>query len=135
MTLFREGTYTASYLGICPVFREYLEGHPALKDYPSSVSFIIAGTSAGLFAAVATQPADTIKTRMQANLNNDLKPEYRNTISTVKQIIGGGRGVSALFAGLLPRAVRIVGATFILNEARTRITGMVEASRPGVLSQ
>lgn len=65
MTAFRETFYTAGYLGICPVLKEHLQNLPALEGYPSGIPSVLAGTSAGLLAAVVTQPSDTIKTRMQ----------------------------------------------------------------------
>ena len=36
-----------------------------MKDQSPTTSFLVAGSAAGVLAAVVTQPADTIKTRMQ----------------------------------------------------------------------
>lgn len=74
-TAVREGIFTASYLGLKPVIQEDLTIWPgrSLKDRPTLTTFLAAATS-GLLSAVVTHPFDTIKTRMQANL--DL-PMYR----------------------------------------------------------
>jgi hypothetical protein len=68
-TAIREAVYTGSYLGLCPVLKHYLDKKRLLEGYPPGSSLVAAGISAGLFAAFATQPFDTAKTRMQAFLN------------------------------------------------------------------
>ena len=42
-----------------------MQGTDALKGYSPGANFLIAGCTAGVCAAIVTQPADTIKTRMQ----------------------------------------------------------------------
>jgi len=68
-TAMRESIYTSGYLGVVPVFREYLQQLPSMRQYPESVPTIVSAISGGLFAAFASQPADTIKTRMQVRHN------------------------------------------------------------------
>jgi hypothetical protein len=80
--------------------------------------FSASSIMAGQLAAVVTHPADTIKTRMQANLGS---PAFRTTAGTASHIISHD-GFSALFSGLLPRAVRITCAVFILSECRDLFT-------------
>ncbi len=66
----RESIYTGSYLGLCPVLKGYLDDRDLLQDYPASSSLVLSGITAGLFAAFATQPIDTAKTRQQAFLDS-----------------------------------------------------------------
>lgn len=128
-TFIREGLYTGGYLGVTPVLLEFLKGSSALEGYPSSTPLMIAGITGGLLAVTSTQPFDTIKTRMQANVVPKETPEYRNSITTMQHVMKQGGGLKALWSGIAPRALRIVGATFILNGTRTFIVDKVEASR------
>jgi hypothetical protein len=66
----------------------------------------IAGIAGGAFAASASHPFDTIKTRMQAAMYS--KPEYRTWTSTAATIYKEG-GVLNFWRGLLPRMTRIIG--------------------------
>jgi hypothetical protein len=67
----------------------------------------IAGVVGGVFAASASHPFDTIKTRMQAAMYS--KPEYLTWTSTAATIYKEG-GVLNFWRGLLPRMTRIIGA-------------------------
>ena len=128
-TCVREGLYTGGYLGVTPVLLEALKASPALEGYPSGTPMIIAGITGGLLAVTSTQPLDTVKTRMQAFVVPKENPGYATSISTMKHVIKQGGGILSLWAGIAPRAFRIVGATFILNGTKTFIVDKVEASR------
>jgi membrane associated rhomboid family serine protease len=93
---------------------------------PSAGATLVAsGACAGLLAAVLTQPLDTVKTRMQAYME---QPEYRFAPEAAREMAKAPCGAArALFAGLLPRGVRIVGATMILQAVRTALLGMIAA--------
>ena len=65
MTLGRESFYTAGYLGICPVLHDWIKRQSWAADYPASMPTLVSGITGGLFAGLASQPADTAKTRMQ----------------------------------------------------------------------
>lgn len=70
-TIVREAIFTGAYLGVIPILRERME-----KTWPDVfasrpvTSMALASVLAGVGAAVATQPFDTVKTRMQANLGD-----------------------------------------------------------------
>ena len=76
-TTIRETVYTGSYLGLCPVLKGYLDSRKLLEGYPAGSSLVLSGITAGLFAAFATQPVDTAKTRQQAFLD----PKVLTTVS------------------------------------------------------
>ena len=184
-TATRDGIYTASYLGISPALREYLDETPSLQSLSPTARFLLASVATGSFAALLTQPVDTIKTRMQArhplitrrgqahsietqldisslysafclqkfrlhdwlvpaNRGNNLmdsmgflqafldtnkQPEYKTVRSTTRHLIES-QGITALWAGLLPRLIRLCGATVILQAVRTSMIEYLESSTP-----
>jgi len=79
-------------------------------------------------ATVCTQPADTIKTRMQAFPDAVANPEYRSVTSSLQHILKT-EGAGTLFSGLLPRTARIVCAVFILTGTRNTALEFLEARR------
>ena len=107
--------------------REKLQGIPAVNDVPGG-PLVVSGVVAGLLATVTTQPADTIKTRMQAFPDKEANPEYRTISSTLRNIVKK-EGAATLFAGLMPRAFRIVCAVFILTGTRNTAIEVLEKQR------
>ena len=71
-TATRDGIYTASYLGISPALQQVLDESPSLQNLPQTARFFAAGIASGSFAAVVTQPVDTVKTRMQVSSTSNL---------------------------------------------------------------
>ena len=109
----REAIYTGGYLGSAPLVKTLLEKSPQLSERPN-VALLLAGIVSGATAAVLTQPLDTAKTRMQANLGVRV---YATATSSIRTLWREG-GVRTLWAGLLPRGGRIVVATVILSATR-----------------
>lgn len=66
-TAVRESLYTGGYLGVMPALRDVFAAQPSFQQLPDGSATIAAGVTAGLLAATASQPADTIKTRMQVH--------------------------------------------------------------------
>ncbi|CAM6105283.1 unnamed protein product [Calypogeia fissa] len=116
-TVVRESIYTATYLGVSPLLQERLMVGSYLS-HKAMLAMFLAALVSGTAAALITQPFDTIKTRMQANL--DL-PHYRKMRSTVKAIIAEG-GFKSLYSGFIPRTQRVMCAVFILGESKTLLT-------------
>jgi Mitochondrial carrier protein len=119
--------YAAGYLGVVPLLRRHLQSVAGVKDIPGG-PMIVSGVTAGLLATVTTQPLDTIKTRMQAFPNTQEYPQYRSISSTTQHIVAT-EGYKALFAGLVPRAGRIVAAVFILTGTRNTLVDALDRSR------
>ena len=61
---------------------------------------------------------------LQAFVDPELKPEYRTVRSTLRDAVAKN-GVMSLWSGFAPRAVRVVGAAFILNGCRTKLEEIV----------
>lgn len=76
-----------------------------VQGSPAS-AMAVAGVVGGVFAASASHPFDTIKTRMQAHMYS--RPEYMTWTSTAATIYQEG-GVLNFWRGLLPRMTRIIG--------------------------
>ena len=54
-------------------------------------------------------------------------PEYANWRTTARHIVQT-QGAAGLFAGLLPRGVRVVGACFILQTVRKQLIELAEGA-------
>lgn len=77
-TAIRDSIFTASYLGLCPSLKAFLDRQQALQQAPPGTTMALAGISGGLFAAALTQPVDTAKTRMQAFIDNRVSVEVQS---------------------------------------------------------
>lgn len=131
-TTIRETVYTGSYLGLCPVLKGYLDSRKLLEGYPAGSSLVLSGITAGLFAAFATQPVDTAKTRQQAFLDPKVHPEYATMRSSLRHLVQTN-GLTSLWAGITPRAFRISTAVVILQMIRTKLISIVEGiNKPGL---
>ena len=113
LCMLREAIYTGGYLGTTPLVKALLEGSPHFAERNNS-ALLLAGIVSGAAASVLTQPLDTAKTRMQANLG---VLEYATATSSIRTLWREG-GVRVLWAGLLPRGGRIVVATVILSATK-----------------
>ncbi len=76
-TATRDGLVTAGYLGLSPVMTTSLE-KTSLASHSPAITQVCAGIASGVVAAFLTQPADTIKTRMQV-----LSPRPKNIVYNV----------------------------------------------------
>ena len=142
MALGRESVYAACYLGLCPLLAAKLDARAAGGDGagattsgppadPHGASLVLAGTAAGLVAALGSQPFDTVKTRMQAYMGDASRPGYQTSARAAAAAAvedgGVGGGVfRTLWAGLLTRGFRIVGATIILQTVRSTALKRIE---------
>ena len=75
-TVVRESLYATGYLAVAPLLREVLAQQPAVRDLPGG-PFVLSGVAAGLLATVCTQPADTVKTRLQVSALERQIPGFR----------------------------------------------------------
>ena len=78
---------------------------------------LVAGSVAGAVAAAATTPLDVVKTRAQLTGligGVDSNPQTATGIVTSLRAIAKDGGVSALFAGVGPRALRAAPACAVV---------------------
>jgi solute carrier family 25 protein 39/40 len=108
-TLWRDvpfsGIYWANYESIKKSFRR--RGHTG-----TWVAFV-SGASSGILAALVTSPFDVLKTRRQALLMSSSNKRVSGTIPLLLKVVRT-EGVSALFAGNLPRMAKIAPACGIM---------------------
>eukprot|EP00243_Klebsormidium_subtile_P013754 TRINITY_DN9308_c0_g1_i1.p1 TRINITY_DN9308_c0_g1~~TRINITY_DN9308_c0_g1_i1.p1 ORF type:complete len:288 (-),score=15.19 TRINITY_DN9308_c0_g1_i1:390-1253(-) len=117
-TVIRESIYTGTYLGANPLICSKLQQlQPGMFADRPVAAMVVASIVSGLAAAGLTQPVDAIKTKLQANLGD---PAYSSVTRAAASMIKE-RGVLSLWSGLLPRSLRIIGAVFILGEAKKRL--------------
>jgi hypothetical protein len=108
--MFRDGVFTAGFMALGPFLSAQFKTLFADKDGSVSSSGevgsrLLGGATAGVIAAVATHPADTIKTRFQSDFRGQTYPSLRAVCAE------GG-----LFKGLSARGLRvIIGVCIISN--------------------
>ena len=110
----REAIYTAGYLGLAPIAKEYLEKnheHFAKNQLHAS---IVGSCVGGTVAAVLTHPVDTAKTCMQSDMVGGTYPNARSALAKVF----AEKGVGGLYGGGMARTARLCGAFFVINNVR-----------------
>ncbi|EEH54415.1 mitochondrial carrier family [Micromonas pusilla CCMP1545] len=132
-TMAREGTYVLGFMWATPLIARRLAERGDAADGDVGASAVAVGDRlaasvvAGVAASVLTQPFDVVKTRMQANLGEGGGGDggYRRVAAAVFR----ERGAAGLWLGLLPRALRVVGATFIVSSVDANASAMVATRR------
>ena len=110
----RESIYTAGYLGLAPIAKDYLvANHDHFKANELHAS-IIGSCIGGTVAAVLTHPVDTAKTCMQSDMAGTTYPNAR----TALQKVYAEGGIKALYGGGMARTARLCGAFFVINNVR-----------------
>eukprot|EP01023_Acetabularia_acetabulum_P039065 TRINITY_DN3746_c0_g1_i1.p1 TRINITY_DN3746_c0_g1~~TRINITY_DN3746_c0_g1_i1.p1 ORF type:complete len:276 (-),score=37.23 TRINITY_DN3746_c0_g1_i1:1230-2057(-) len=127
-TACREAIYCGGYLGVAPVLRQLMDQSDQFQGLPNGSKLLLSGIMGGLFAAVFSQPFDTVKTIMQANLDTKKNPEYKNMITTGERVVET-HGWGYLWKGLVPRGVRLVCASVIINATRQFMIEMLEGKK------
>lgn len=111
-TILRDVPFSAIYwLNYEYYKKKFKQPHPSF-----SFSFV-AGAAAGTVAAVITLPFDVVKTHRQIELGEMVlgskSKESVRTLNMLKNIFNQ-RGVQGLFAGLVPRVVKVAPACAIM---------------------
>lgn len=110
-TLLRDVPFSAIYWGVYENFRP--------KEYNFQQNFI-AGALSGTIASTITLPMDVIKTRLQIELGekivrgNGFNGKGRLKSIVIAKDIIANEGVKGLFAGLIPRLVKVAPACAIM---------------------
>ena len=110
----REAIYTAGYLGLAPIAKEYLvANHEHFRRNELQAS-IVGSCIGGTVAAMLTHPVDTAKTCFQSDMAGETYPNARTAL---RKVYAEG-GVRALYGGGMARTARLCGAFFIINNVR-----------------
>lgn len=122
MTSWREGIYTAGFLGIVPVVRQQL-----MERFPDSIG---SSTESARFGAALiggpiccylSHPSDTIKTCLQGDIE---RVKFGNARETARVLIGEG-GLTSLWRGAPWRLFRQVCAVFLLDKVAEELAPIV----------
>ncbi|KAL7835877.1 hypothetical protein SRHO_G00282240 [Serrasalmus rhombeus] len=114
-TLLRDVPFSAMY------WYNYEKGKSLLCRYKSSeptftITFI-AGALSGSVASIVTLPFDVVKTRRQVELGElqarNLSAQGSSTYTVMKRIVGES-GIRGLFAGFMPRLIKVAPACAIM---------------------
>ncbi|KAL4116372.1 hypothetical protein PRIC2_013368 [Phytophthora ramorum] len=133
VTAVRDAVWCAGYLALGPVFTREMHtlspatfGHVDTATKSQKASASIAGcVTAGLITVVATQPVDTVKTVMQGEAMALPAGRAPSSLATAARIYREG-GLARFYSGIVPRGCRLVGAVFILGQARIRLEEVFE---------
>jgi len=113
--IMKQGTNSAVRFTSYQTLKQFIQGDHPDKRLSGTTTFAIGGV-AGLITTYASQPFDTIKTRMQSL---EAKTAYRNTFHCAYRILTED-GVLRFWAGTTPRLVRLIlagGIQFSTYEA------------------
>jgi len=113
----REALWTCGYLSIPPVVRRTLmENYP--EQFPdNNRARVPAALLGGLFACYLTQPADTVKTCMQGDIERKMFGTFTQTAASLyKQ-----SGIPGFYRGATFRYGRMVCAVFIMDYLKDKV--------------
>ncbi len=109
----RDGGFTAGYLAGGPALSKKLTD----AGLHEPLATVAGGAAAGLVAAGVTHSADTIKTKLQADL---AKERYTNVRDVYRQ-----ETMRTLYAGFTPRATRVIMATTVMSAVNKELEKMM----------
>lgn len=124
-TTARQSANSAVRLGTYTFLRQLAQSYVAPGEKLGVFSTFGIGGAAGLITVFATQPLDTVKTRMQSI---EARKLYKNSLDCVR-IITRNEGIMTFWSGALPRLVRLVlsgGIVFTIYEKSIEIMTMVD---------
>lgn len=117
-TMMRDGGFSAGLLGLRPILKQRLEQYNSNE----ALLTIASGVSAGVIAGVITHPFDTVKTVMQANLQDK---QAASTFKELQKILHQDDATKKLFKGLTARSTRVVSAITLMGYVTDKLTSML----------
>jgi len=119
MTFVREGIFCSSYMAMAPIMKARIQArYPDLSDNSASLT---AAVLSGSLGAMLSHPADTLKTRLQGSLFDDVKASGpRDMVAKMRET---GPLSQQLFRGFAPRVFRIICCTYIYSNLTETFEG------------
>uniref|UniRef100_A0A7N4NM91 Mitochondrial glutathione transporter SLC25A40 n=1 Tax=Sarcophilus harrisii TaxID=9305 RepID=A0A7N4NM91_SARHA len=116
-TVMRDVPFSALYWYNFEMFKKWLCKNSDKYEPTFGINFT-AGAMSGSIASIVTLPFDVVKTHRQTKLWKYDIPQGQNTVPTstwniMKQIVSKD-GISGLFAGLIPRLIKVAPACAIM---------------------
>lgn len=109
----REGLFCAGYLGVGPVFAQWLRDREIVDG---SVADFAGASGAGIIAATLSHPLDTMKTCMQGDIERKVYTDQLGTFRTLAE-----RGYGHFLKGWSLRTGRMICAIFLIGQVKNRI--------------
>lgn len=116
-TILRDVPFSAMYWYNYEILKKWLCKKSGLYEPTFMINFT-SGALSGSFAAIVTLPFDVVKTQKQTQLwiyesHKNPVPSHLSTWVILKNIVAKN-GISGLFAGLIPRLIKIAPACAIM---------------------
>ncbi|EEY69048.1 Mitochondrial Carrier (MC) Family [Phytophthora infestans T30-4] len=132
-TAIRDAIWCAGYLALGPLFTREVHrlrpqafgGYDTATASQKAAASIAGGLAAGLVVVSLTQPVDTIKTVMQGEAMELPSGRGPSMLATAGRIYREG-GVRRFYRGIVARGSRLIGAVFILGQARMQLEEVFE---------
>ncbi|XP_062841667.1 probable mitochondrial glutathione transporter SLC25A40 [Trichomycterus rosablanca] len=116
-TLLRDVPFSAMYWYNYEKAKAWLCQYNKISEPTFSITFI-SGAVSGSIASIATLPFDVVKTRRQVELGElqakNLSPRASSSTYNVMKRIVAESGVRGLFAGFMPRLIKVAPACAIM---------------------
>ncbi|RKF56948.1 Tricarboxylate transporter FUM11 [Erysiphe neolycopersici] len=127
-TTARQSANSAVRLGSYAFLRQLAQSYVAPGEKLGAVSTFGIGGIAGFITVFATQPLDTIKTRMQGI---EARTLYKNSF-TCASLIAKNEGILTFWSGAMPRLVRLIlsgGIVFTIYEKSIELIEKLDPAR------
>ncbi|KAM3614323.1 uncharacterized protein V6R79_012729 [Siganus canaliculatus] len=116
-TLLRDVPFSAMYWYNYELAKSWLCKHHNTREATFTITFV-SGAVSGSIASIVTLPFDVVKTRRQVELGelqarNLSSPVSSSTVSVMRRIVAQD-GFTGLFAGFLPRLIKVAPACAIM---------------------
>mmetsp|Transcript_20765 Transcript_20765/g.27012 ORF Transcript_20765/g.27012 Transcript_20765/m.27012 type:complete len:452 (+) Transcript_20765:643-1998(+) len=123
-TAAREAGWTFGFLGLAPVIKSGLREDSKFFNANEGAAMMASSIVAGQAAALLTQPADTIKTLLQADRGISRPKQFKSSMDAVKFLYNKpeGGGYRAFWRGIIPRSTRCILAVYILSESQQKLS-------------
>ncbi|XP_074538686.1 mitochondrial glutathione transporter SLC25A40 [Halichoeres trimaculatus] len=142
-TLYRDVPFSAMYWYNYEKSKSWLCEHYNTREATFTITFL-SGALSGSIASIITLPFDVVKTRRQVELGElqakNLSHQVSSSTFSVMSRILAQDGVTGLFAGFLPRLIKVApacaimistyeyGKTFFRKHNRERMLGSLQTS-------
>eukprot|EP01084_Bolivina_argentea_P180725 312222_1 len=113
----REGIFTCGYLGVTPLLEQKISQNETIQKLPKPLIQFGCAMTAGLIASGLSHPADTIKTCMQGDIQQNT---YTRALAGLKYIVKRD-GFTGLYKGFGWRYLRMGMTFFIFNVTMTPV--------------
>lgn len=130
-TTARAAVCSTGALGLTPIVSRYLSLVTVADErpFPASVCWMVGSSLSGIVAAVLSQPIDTAKTLVQA----DIAGGHSRSAWHAAWKLMRKDGPRALFRGIAPRALRLCCSFYVINSVREAAISIKTRTHYGII--